>query len=109
MTGWTGGQNSIGDIAPALARYTDKVLFDEVWERAELARRDRSMITIAALVSLGAVDQLTFHIDYARSNGLTEQEIIEEITHLAFYVGWPRAMSAIGVARAVFATPSGET
>lgn len=103
MTGWTGGQNSIGDIAPALARYTDTVLFDEVWERPELSKRDRSLVTVTALVTLGAVEQLSFHIGFARDNGVTETEVIEAITHLAFYVGWPRAMAAVAVARQVFA------
>lgn len=103
MTGWTGGQNSVGDIAPALAHYTDAVLFDEVWERPELSKRDRSLVTVTALVTLGAVDQLSFHIGFARAHGVTETEVVEAITHLAFYVGWPRAMSAIGVARTVFA------
>src|SRR3954447_18893754 len=101
-TGWTGGQNAFGDFAPGMVHYTDAVLFDEVWERAELSKRDRSLITITALVTLGAVEQLTFHVGFARDNGLTETEIVEAITHLAFYVGWPRAMAAIGVARKVF-------
>lgn len=103
MTGWTGGQRAVGDIAPALAHYTDKVLFDEVWARPELSPRDRSLATVSALVTLGAVDQLTFHLGYARDNGVTEQELIETITHLAFYTGWSRAMAAIGAARAAFA------
>ena len=103
MTGWTGGQNSVGDIAPALAHYTDAVLFDEVWKREELSQRDRSLVTVTALVTLGATDQLTFHIGFARDNGVSESEIVEAITQLAFYAGWPRAMAAIGVARTVFA------
>lgn len=103
MTGWTGGKDSIGDIAPALAHYTDAVLFDEVWERPELAKRDRSLVTVTALVALGATDQLRFHLGLARDNGVTETELVEAITHLAFYVGWPRAMAAVAVAREVFA------
>ncbi|GAA5035773.1 carboxymuconolactone decarboxylase family protein [Microbacterium fluvii] len=103
MTGWTGGQDSVGDIAPALAHYTDAVLFDEVWKRPELAKRDRSLVTVAALVTLGAVEQLRFHLAFARDNGATEAELVEAITHLAFYAGWPRAMAAIGMAREVFA------
>lgn len=106
MTGWTGGAQSVGDIAPALARYTDAVLFDEVWEREGLSKRDRSLVTVTALVSVGVTDQLNFHIAFARENGVTEQEIIEAITHLAFYVGWPRAMAAVGIARTVFAGQS---
>ncbi|MBN9157117.1 carboxymuconolactone decarboxylase family protein [Microbacterium sp.] len=102
MTGWTGGRRSVGDIAPALAHYTDAVLFDEVWERDALAKRDRSLVTVSALVTLGAVEQLDFHLAFARDNGVTEPELVEAITHLAFYTGWPRAMAAIARARAVF-------
>jgi 4-carboxymuconolactone decarboxylase len=101
-TGWTGGQNSVGDIAPALAHYTDKVLFDEVWERPALSKRDRSLATVSALVTMGSTEQLTFHLGFARDNGVTEEELIETITHLAFYTGWPRAMAAMAVARTVF-------
>lgn len=101
-TGWTGGQKAVGDIAPALAHYTDKVLFDEVWERSELSKRDRSLVTVAALTVLGSTDQLRFHLDFARQNGATETELIEALTHLAFYAGWPRAMAAVGVAKEVF-------
>lgn len=103
MSGWTGGQRSVGDIAPALAHYTDAVLFDEVWARPELSPRDRSLVTVSALVTLGAVDQLEFHLAFARDNGVTEDELVEAITHLAFYVGWPRAMAAIAAARRAFA------
>ncbi len=103
MTGWTGGERAVGDIAPALAHYTDRVLFDEVWARSELSCRDRSLATVSALVTLGAADQLTFHLGYARDNGITEEELIETITHLAFYTGWPRAMAAIAAARSAFA------
>ncbi len=103
MSGWTGGAAAVGDIAPALAHYTDKILFDEVWERRELSKRDRSLVTVTALVTLGATEQLTFHARFARENGVTETELVEAITHLAFYVGWPRAMGAIGAVRTVFA------
>ncbi|WP_280434003.1 carboxymuconolactone decarboxylase family protein [Nocardia carnea] len=101
-TGWTGGQRAFGDFAPGLAHYTDKVLFDEVWEREGLSTRDRSLITVAALTAMGKTDQLTFHLDYARRNGLTETELKEAITHLAFYTGWPNGMSAMTVAKQVF-------
>jgi 4-carboxymuconolactone decarboxylase len=104
MTGWTGGQRAVGDIAPALAHYTDAVLFDQVWDRPELSKRDRSLATVSALVALGAVDQLSFHLGFARQNGVTDEELIETITHLAFYTGWPRAMAATAVARNVFRT-----
>lgn len=101
-SGWTGGQQAFGDFAPALAHYTDKVLFDEVWARPELSKRDRSLITVAALTAMGQADQLNFHLAYARANGLTEQELIEAITHLTFYAGWPKGFSAMGVAKNAF-------
>jgi 4-carboxymuconolactone decarboxylase len=97
-----GGRRAIGDVAPKLAALTDDVLFDDVWNRPELAARDRSLVTVAALVAGGDAAQLTFHLDHARKNGVTEAELLEAITHLAFYVGWPKAMTAIGVARQVF-------
>lgn len=97
-----GGRGAIGDIAPKLAELTDGVLFDDVWNRTELAARDRSLITVAALVAGGDAAQLTFHLNHAKTNGVTETELIEAITHLAFYVGWPKAMTAITVARQVF-------
>jgi 4-carboxymuconolactone decarboxylase len=101
-TGWTGGQRTFGDFAPGLVHYTDRVLFDEVWERPELSKRDRSLITVAALLAGGNTEQLNFHLDYAKKNGVTEQELIEAITHLAFYAGWPKAMSAMTVAKNLF-------
>lgn len=99
-------QQTIGDIAPKLAELTDGVLFGDVWERKELSSRDRSLITVAALIAGGNTEQLSFHLDKAKTNGLSEKELIEVITHLAFYVGWPRAMSAITVARRSF-SPEG--
>jgi len=92
-----------GDFAPALVHYTDEVLFGDVWERPGLTARDRSLITVAALLTGGNTEQLTFHLAYAKQNGLTEAELIEAITHLAFYAGWPKAMSAMAVAKQVFA------
>jgi 4-carboxymuconolactone decarboxylase len=92
----------IGDIAPKLADLTDGVLFGDVWERMELSPRDRSLITVAALIAGGNTEQLAFHLDKGKENGLTEEELIEVIAHLAFYVGWPKAMSAITVARRSF-------
>lgn len=101
-TGWTGGQKAFGDFAPGLVHYTDQVLFDEVWERPELSKRDRSLLTVAALIAGGNTEQLVFHLDFAKQNGATEEELVEAITHLAFYTGWPRAMAAMGVAKRVF-------
>ena len=93
-----------GELAPKLVDLTDSVLFGDVWERTELSKRDRSLITVAALVALCRTEQLPFHLNFARQNGLTEEELVEVITHLAFYAGWPAAMSAITRAREIFAT-----
>jgi len=95
-------QKLLGDFAPKLVDLTDRVLFGDVWERPELSKRDRSLATVAALVALHRPDQLRFHLNRALENGLTKEELIEVITHLAFYSGWPNAMSAIMVAKEVF-------
>ena len=95
-------QQLVGDFAPKLAELTDDVLFGDVWARPELAPRDRSLATIAALIANGNTEQLSGHLLRAKENGLTESEIAEVIIHLAFYAGWPRAMSAVKVAREVF-------
>jgi 4-carboxymuconolactone decarboxylase len=95
-------QKLVGDFAPKLAELTDDVLFGDVWERAELSKRDRSLITVAALIANGNTEQLTGHLNRAKDNGLSETELAEVIIHLAFYAGWPRAMSAIKIARDVF-------
>ena len=90
------------DFAPKLVSLTDDVLFGDVWERKELTPRDRSLITVAALITGGNSEQLLFHLNKAKENGLTETELKEVITHLAFYAGWPKAMSALTVARQIF-------
>jgi 4-carboxymuconolactone decarboxylase len=95
-------QTLVGDFAPKLVELTDQVLFDDVWERKELSKRDRSLITVAALIALNRPDQLRFHLNYAVENGLKKEELIEVITHLAFYSGWPNAMSAIMIAKDLF-------
>ena len=95
-------QGAIGDFAPKLAQITDDVLYGDIWERPELSKRDRSLATVAALIALNRPDQLRSHLRIARQNGLTQEELIEAITHLAFYAGWPNAVTAIGVAREVF-------
>ena len=95
-------ENLIGGFAPKLVELTDRVLFDDVWERAELSKRDRSLITVATLIALNRPDQLRFHLGRAVENGVKEQELIEAITHLAFYSGWPNAMSAILIAKDLF-------
>jgi 4-carboxymuconolactone decarboxylase len=92
----------IGDFAPKLAELTDRVLFGDVWERPELSKRDRSLVTVASLVALNRPDQLRFHLNRAVENGVTKEELIEVITHLAFYSGWPNAMTAILVAKEEF-------
>ena len=91
------GRKSIGDIAPKLAVLTDEVLFADVWSRTELAPRERSIATVAALVALNRTEQLPFHLARARDNGLGDGELAELVTHLAFYAGWPCALSAINV------------
>ena len=88
-------QKALGNFAPKLVELTDGVLFGDIWERPELSKRDRSLITCAALVATGKTEQMEFHFPKAIENGVTTVELIELITHLAFYVGWPGAMSAI--------------
>jgi 4-carboxymuconolactone decarboxylase len=92
----------IGDFAPKLVSLTDDVLFGDVWARPELSPRDRSLITVAALVANGNTEQLPGHLSRARENGVSDEELKEAIIHLAFYAGWPRAMSAIGIAKKLF-------
>jgi 4-carboxymuconolactone decarboxylase len=89
------------DISPALADMTQEVLFGDVWKRPGLSPRDRSLITIASLISLYRTNELPFHLELARKNGVTRAEIGEVITHLAFYAGWPPASTAITIARKV--------
>jgi 4-carboxymuconolactone decarboxylase len=98
----TPAQSAIGNIAPKLVELTDNVLFGDVWERPELSKRDRSLATISALIALNRPDQLRSHLIRARQNGVTQEESIETITHLAFYAGWPNAVTAISVAKEVF-------
>jgi 4-carboxymuconolactone decarboxylase len=95
-------QAAIGDLAPKLAELTDDVLYGDVWERPELSKRDRSLVTVAALIALNRPEQLRSHLIKARENGVTQEELVESITHLAFYCGWPNAVNAITVAREVF-------
>jgi 4-carboxymuconolactone decarboxylase len=95
--------NPFADIAPALADYSERVLFGDVWKRPGLSPRDRSLVTVAALVSLYRTNELPFHVKRALDNGVTREELIELITHLAFYSGWPTAATAVTIARQVFA------
>ena len=91
-----------GDFAPALVSFTDEVLFGQVWTRTQLSPKQRSLVTVASLTAMGNTDQLVFHLDLAKQNGNSEEELIEAITHLAFYAGWPKAMAAMAVAQRVF-------
>ena len=95
-------RETVREIAPKLIDLTEKVLFGDVWERAELSKRDRSLITVATLVALNRTEQLTGHLGRALDNGVTKEEIGELITHLGFYAGWPCSMSAALVAKDVF-------
>ena len=98
----SGAQKAFGDFAPAFVGFTDDVLFGRVWPRPELSPKERSLITVAALTTSGNTDQLVYHLGLAKQNGATEDELKEAITHLAFYAGWPKAMSAMTVAKRVF-------
>src|SRR5260370_31770548 len=105
MTARTSPPSTIGqvkDTFPKLGELTDKVLFGDVWERPGLSKRDRSLITVAALVALYRGDQLRGHLLRALDNGVTKEELVELITHLAFYSGWPTAMTAASIAKDVF-------
>lgn len=94
-------QQLMGDLVPKLAELTDEVLFGDVWARPGLSPRDRSLITVAALVALNRTDQLRSHLGRALDNGVTQEELVEAITHLAFYAGWACAIGAIGAFREV--------
>lgn len=95
-------QQLMGSTAPKLAELTDDVLYGDVWERPQLSKRDRSLITVSALIAMNRPDQLRSHLALARRNGVTEEELVETITHLAFYTGWPNAVSAVAIAKDVF-------
>lgn len=82
-------------LAPKLAELTQQVLFEDLWQRDQLSARERSLLTLATLTALGRVEQLPWHISFARQNGLTQAELVESFTHLAFYAGWPAAVTAL--------------
>src|SRR4051812_45940528 len=98
----TTARDKVRTVAPKLIELTDEVLFGDVWERPGLSKRDRSLVTVAALVALNRTEQLPGHLRRAIDNGVTQDEVVEEITHLAFYAGWPTAMSAITIAKKLF-------
>jgi 4-carboxymuconolactone decarboxylase len=95
----TAAREAFGDLAPALAEITDTVLFGEVWRRPGLSPRDRSLVTVATLVANYRTNELPFHLHKALENGVTREELVETITHLAFYAGWPAAMTALSLLR----------
>jgi 4-carboxymuconolactone decarboxylase len=99
-------REQVKSIVPTLVDYTDKILLGEIWERESLSKRDRSLITIAALIATYRPEALADHLLRGRANGLTDGEISEMITHLAFYAGWPAAMAAARVALEVFNAPA---
>ena len=98
----TPAQRGFGDINPKMAQLTDDVLYGDVWARPGLSPRDRSLVTVSALIAMNRPDQLRSHLQRARDNGLTEAELVEAITHMAFYAGWPSAVTANAVAKEVF-------
>lgn len=98
----TAGREQLGEFAPQFAAFNDDILFGEVWAREdELSAHDRSMITCSALLAMGA-PQLEAHLKIAKTNNVTKGEIVELITHLAFYTGWPKAWSAFSLAKEIF-------
>ena len=99
----TDARRNFGDLAPQLAEITDKVLFGEVWANPALSPRDRSLVTITSLISLYRINELPFHLNLALKNGVTHDEIIATISHLAFYACWPPAITALQLARKTFA------
>jgi 4-carboxymuconolactone decarboxylase len=99
-------RKSLGDFAPKLVQLTDEVLFGDVWERPGLSPRDRSLVTVTTLAALYRTEQLDFHLRKALENGLSADELVEAITHLAFYAGWPSAMSAITQLKSIVADSS---
>ena len=94
--------DDVRQVAPALEAYTQDRLYGDVWKRPQLTPRDRSLVTVSALIAMNRPDQLRSHLALARRNGVTEEELVEAITHLAFYAGWPNAVTAIQVAKEVF-------
>jgi len=95
-------RNEVRQVAPKLVELSETVLYGDIWERPGLSKRDRSLITVAALTALYRSDQLQGHIERALANGVTREEIGELITHMAFYAGWPAAMTAGRIAKRVF-------
>jgi 4-carboxymuconolactone decarboxylase len=97
------------DVAPKLDELTQQVLFGDVWERAGLSKRDRSLITVATIIAGYRTNELPFHMKRALENGVTKDELVELITHVAFYAEWPPASTAVGIARQLFANAAQQT
>lgn len=100
----TAGKDALGEFAPKFAELNDDVLFGEVWSREDkLSARDRSLVTVAALMGSGILDSsLKYHIMHAKENGVTSEEMAEAITHIAFYAGWPKAWAAFNYAKEIY-------
>ncbi|HGC7710660.1 carboxymuconolactone decarboxylase family protein [Streptococcus agalactiae] len=99
----TAGRRQLEEFAPEFARYNDDILFGEVWAKEDhLTDKTRSIITISALIIGGNLEQLEHHLQFAKQNGVTKEEIADIITHLAFYVGWPKAWSAFNKAKEIW-------
>jgi 4-carboxymuconolactone decarboxylase len=105
----TSARNEVRQVAPKLVDLLETVLYGDVWERPQLSKRDRSLVTVAALVAMSRPDQLRVHVERALGNGVTREELGELITHLAFYAGWPAAMAAARTAKQVFDEPKERT
>ena len=97
-----GVEQQFGNVAPGIVQYTTDVLFRDLWLRPDLAPRDRSLVTVSALIANGQAAQIPYHLNRAMDNGLTQEQAAEVITHLAFYAGWPNAFTALPVAKEVF-------
>jgi 4-carboxymuconolactone decarboxylase len=95
-------EQQFGNVAPGIVQYTTDVLFRDLWLRPDLAPRDRSLVTVSALIASGQLAQITYHLNRAMDNGLTQEQAGEVVTHLAFYAGWPNAFSALPVVKEVF-------
>lgn len=100
----TAGRDQLGGFAPQFAALNDDVLFGQVWSRTnELSPRDRSLITVTGLMASGVIDSsLGFHLQTAKANGITKEEIVEVLTHLAFYTGWPKAWAVFRMAKEIW-------
>ncbi len=104
MSKVTAGRDARGEFAPEFAHLNDDILFGEVWAREQkLSKRDRSLLTVSALMASGILDSsLKYHISHAKENGVTKEEMAEAITHLAFYAGWPKAWAAFNMAKEIY-------